>query len=147
MRKIFFRWNKSEQIIKVNQSQGMSEKYCTELNIWYLVFGIRYMVFGSKQFYTLPCNIHGRLYEQPGHFPSRFWLSSFLTMDTNEITFGHFGLSGIPHYLSEAPFNVQLIDIRKNKIDDKEEIITLTIWDGSREIGITEKMNILILII
>ena len=61
-------------------------------------------------------------------------------MTNHEITFGHFGHSDIPNYLSEAPFNVQLIDIRKNKIDDTEEIITFTIWDGSRALGTTKNI-------
>ena len=54
-------------------------------------------------------------------------------MTKNEITHGHFGNSGIPKYLSDTPFNVQLIKISKTEIDD-EEITTITIWDGLREL-------------
>ena len=56
-------------------------------------------------------------------------------MDKNDISYGHFGHSGVPSYLSEAPFNVQLIKITKTRLDDNEDIINFTIWDGSRELG------------
>ena len=53
----------------------------------------------------------------------------------NEVDFNTFGISGIPNHLSEKPFNVQLVSVSNQLTEDDEEIITLTLWDGSRELS------------
>ena len=54
----------------------------------------------------------------------------------SEVNFKTFGESGIPKHLSERPFNVQLINIKQEITEDDDEIVIMTLWDGSREIGI-----------